>query len=434
MIYISIGSNIGNRLSNIRHAVKLIEQRILKNTHQSIIIETNAILKDNSPDSWNMPYLNMVIAGETKLSPNQLLSSLKDIEKTIGREDSYEKWSPRVIDLDILLYNNEKISTENLCIPHSELLNRDFFIHLLAMMPESYIPYLNINGSKIKADEYAHKNLDANKLFTNSFALGPEIVGILNITPDSFSDGGKNFNPDDAVKNANQMVKDGAEIIDIGAQSTRPGGIEIIGPDAEYERLKPVLDNIKSINAKISIDSYHPKLILRLIENYEIDWINDVTGNLDNQTLKEVAQAGCKIATMHSLSIPPRKDLVITHELEAKFTLKKWIDDIYEKMSSCGFSDEDIIVDPGIGFGKSIYQNLSLLKNVDYIKKTGIKLLIGHSRKSFMTGFCKEDSHNRDLETAAISSFLKNTNNVDYIRVHNPRHHQRLFVTNQVLS
>ena len=156
----------------------------------------------------------------------------------------------------------------------------------------------------------------------------PAIMGILNVTPDSFSDGGKNFTPEIAIENAYKMVNDGAEIIDLGAQSTRPGDIEIIGPDKEYERLVPVLDGIKNIKAKISIDSYHPQLIRKIISNYKIDWINDVTGNLSDDVLKDIAAAGIKILTMHSLSVPPSKKNILSHTLSATKSIQIWSEKI----------------------------------------------------------------------------------------------------------
>ena len=433
MIYIALGSNLGNRLSNLRKAIQLIKANILEKTYESIIIETNALLKDNAPKSWDKPYLNMIIAGETKLSPQDLHKQLLKIERQVGRVSSTERWTPRIIDLDILMYNDQVIDIPDLKIPHPELLNRDFLLHLLALMPKKYRPFIQIKGKKISADEYAHSTVDCIRLFSRAFTLGSQIVGILNITPDSFSDGGKNFDPEIAVKNAYQMVQDGAEIIDIGAQSTRPGGIEIIGPEKEFERLAPVLNQLQNLDAKISIDTYHPELIRELLKNYQIDWINDVTGNLDEDILKEIASSGCKILTMHSLSIPPSKGKILDHDISATQSIKIWGQKMLEKMLVCGFSVEDVIIDPGIGFGKSIYQNLELLKEANKLQNIGVQILIGHSRKSFMWGFFEASSSQRDLETIAISANLDKLG-IDFIRVHNVRDQHRLLVANKVLA
>jgi 2-amino-4-hydroxy-6-hydroxymethyldihydropteridine diphosphokinase/dihydropteroate synthase len=433
MIYISLGSNLGNRLSNLRQAITLLKTDILSNSYESIIIETKALLKDNSPKEWYIPYLNMIIAGESKLSPVDLLGKLKNIEQKMGRVANSASWEPRLIDLDILIYNEEIINKTSLQIPHLELLNRDFLIHLLALMPKEYLPKLKIQENFVRADEYAHSNIDCSELFSKSFTLGPEVLGILNITEDSFSDGGKNFTPETAIENAYKMVNDGAEIIDLGAQSTRPGGIEIIGPKKEYERLVPVLDGIKDIKAKISIDSYHPQLIRKVIANYKIDWINDVTGNLSDDVLKDIAAAGIKILTMHSLSIPPSKRNILSHTRSATSSIQIWSEKILDQMLRCGFNVNDVIIDPGIGFGKSIYQNLELIREAESIRKNGCKLLIGHSRKSFIRGFYDGNAHERDIETLAISSNLAKFD-IDFIRIHNIRDHHRLLVANKVSS
>jgi len=442
MIYISLGSNMGNRLSALRDAARLIKTNILTHSYESIVIETKALLKEGAPASWNKPYLNMVIAGKSDLSPVKLLEALKNIEEKIAGSRYKERWSPRVIDLDILIYNDQTIQAPGLNIPHAELLNRDFLLHLLALMPEEYMPLIQTNsstapsdGAMVRADEYAHGALEYAGLFDKSFSLAVPIAGILNVTPDSFSDGGKNSSPEMAIENAKQMVLDGAEIIDIGAQSTRPGGIEIIGAEKEYERLAPVLDGLKDLDAKISIDTYHPALIRRLLKEYKIDWINDVTGNLEDDILQEISAAGCKILTMHSLSVPPSPANILPHAQEggAISLLKEWGRGAFERMQRLGFSAEDIILDPGIGFGKSIYQNLALIRQMQELQELqelGVSILVGHSRKSFIFGLSTAPAKERDIETMVMSGNL--ASKVDFIRVHNVYDHHRALIANQL--
>ena len=134
MLYISLGSNLGNRINNLRTAANLITTRCLRNSSVSIVLETEAILPENAPTSWNKPFLNMIIAGETDLSPDALLTVLKSIESEMGRSTPYERWSPRIIDLDILLWDKLEINSSTLKIPHPELINRPFLVHLLALM------------------------------------------------------------------------------------------------------------------------------------------------------------------------------------------------------------------------------------------------------------------------------------------------------------
>jgi 2-amino-4-hydroxy-6-hydroxymethyldihydropteridine diphosphokinase / dihydropteroate synthase len=131
MIYISLGSNLGDRLSYLEHAVHLLTARYLKNCECSIILETECILPEDAPSDWNKPYLNMVVKAQSDLSPNALLQGLKQIEHEIGRPKIYKRWSPRIIDLDILLWEGVTIQTPLLTIPHPELANRPFLHQLL---------------------------------------------------------------------------------------------------------------------------------------------------------------------------------------------------------------------------------------------------------------------------------------------------------------
>ncbi|CAD7002219.1 unnamed protein product [Ceratitis capitata] len=252
--------------------------------------ETKAILPNGAPDEWNKPFLNMVVYGSCLVSPEELLKGLKQIEYDIGRTQVHEKWAPRVIDLDILLWDNLILNTPYLTIPHPELMNRPFLLHLMAMLS----PMDNIPVVSKTFDTVAYNNLNTKDCFLKSFTLSPKFVGIVNITPDSFSDGGLYYDSDQATKQALKLISDGASIVDLGAQSTRPGS-SIQPSKVEYARLKPVLDNLshymKANDIKVSIDSFWPDVILNVLEHYSVTWINDVKGNLDDNTLKTLQVA-----------------------------------------------------------------------------------------------------------------------------------------------
>ena len=217
MIYISLGSNLGNRINNLWLAVNLLTKRCLQDVRCSIVLETEAILPEGVPVTWNKPFLNMIISGKTNLSPKELLQTLKIIETDIGRAHSYEKWAPRIIDLDILLYDGLQINQPNLVIPHPELNDRKFLQHLLSLMG---------------VDPWRFKRPIINA-FKKSFSLSPKIVGVVNVTNDSFSDGGKFHQPDKAIQQVHKLADEGASIIEIGVQSTRPGAV-IQRPEQEY--------------------------------------------------------------------------------------------------------------------------------------------------------------------------------------------------------
>ncbi|MDR1139006.1 MAG: dihydropteroate synthase [Rickettsiales bacterium] len=431
MIYISIGSNIGNRLSNLQKAAQLLKERYFKDLKSSIILETKAILPNGAPTEWDKPFFNMVVYGNCSVSPEELLKGLKQIECDIGRPQIHEKWAPRIIDLDILLWDDLTLDTPYLKVPHPELLNRPFLLHLMAMLsPMGNIPTTNKTFGTV-----AYNTPSVQDCFLKSFTLSPKFVGIVNITPDSFSDGGLYYDVDQATKQALQLVSDSASIVDLGAQSTRPGS-SMQTPEEEYARLKPVLDNLsqymKAGDIKVSIDSFWPDVILNVLEHYNIAWINDVKGDLDNNTLKAIASSGCSIVIMHSLSIPPHKDNIIPGDIDPINTINHWAEKSIDRLLALGFDKSSIIIDPGIGFGKSLYQNIWILRNIEALQSFGCKVLVGHSRKSFISSFSSELAFNRDLETISTSSVLHNK--VDFLRVHNVRDHMRFFVAQATLQ
>jgi 2-amino-4-hydroxy-6-hydroxymethyldihydropteridine diphosphokinase/dihydropteroate synthase len=349
----------------------------------------------------------MIIKGETDLSPQDLLISLKNIEFEMGRPKIYERWSPRIIDLDILLWDQQEINTPSLTIPHPELGNRPFLTHLLALMGLS-----------------AWTETFMDNPFTNSFVLNPAFVGIVNITNDSFSDGGQFNKLDKAIDHIHKLINDGASIIEIGAQSTRPGAF-IGTPEEEYNTLKLVLDEVPSFT--LSIDTFWPYVVKKILEKYQISWINDVKGKFDDETLKMIAQSGCKFCCMHSLSIPPSPEKILPLDQNPMNLLKEWGIKLIDRLLGLGFSQENIILDPGIGFGKSAYQNIEILRNVGELKDLGTKVMVGHSRKSYIGSFSSAHAKDRDIETIATSLALKNK--VDFLRVHNVKDHMRFFVS-----
>lgn len=419
-VYIALGSNLGHRLNHLRTAVLKLKN-MLTDSRLSIVIETEPLLPGNAPASWNLPYLNMIVSGETDLSPQKLMKNLQEIEQQMGRPKDHPFWGPRTIDLDILLYGSAIIDTPQLTIPHKSLKERDFLLHLMASLaPNLTIPATNQTFEFLaQAHKFRPKK---------SFALLPKLMGIINVTHDSFSDGGCYIVPRDAVKHCNQLISEGAEILDIGAQSTRPGSVQI-SAEEEWERLQPVLDQLDLQNIPVSIDTYRDDVIKKLLKNYPIAWINDVSGRLQTSTLEAVQQAGCKICTMHSLSIPPVKTENIEPTWEA---LDIWAEQQIKNLTALGFKTSDIILDPGFGFGKTPYATGFFLKTIDHMRSWNCPILIGHSRKSFYNLLNETEAQQRDIETLAVSQYLNGK--IDYLRVHNIEWHQRFFSTQQWIS
>lgn len=419
-VYIALGSNLGHRLDYLRTAVLKLND-ILTVLRTSIVVETEALLPENAPTSWNLPYLNMVVAGDTTLSPQNLLDRLQAIEQALGREKEHPFWGPRTIDLDILLYGDQIINIPQLIIPHKGLKERDFLLHLMATLaPE--LPYPNTTQT---FESLALKSKFQPK---KSFALFPKLMGIVNVTPDSFSDGGCYIDPKVAVEHCKQLIADGATLLDIGAQSTRPGATQI-SSEEEWERLLPVLNQLDLKNIPVSIDTFRDDVIQKLLKTYPIAWINDVSGRLQNTTLEAIQQAGCKLCVMHALSVPPVKTENIAPSWEA---LDIWAEQQIKKLTALGFKTDNIVLDPGFGFGKTAYATGFFLKTIEHMHTWGCPLLIGHSRKSFYNLLNATEAKERDIETLAVSQYLNGK--VDYLRVHNVAWHQRFFSTQQWLT
>lgn len=435
MIYLSLGANLGNRLHNIDRAISLLKKDCFSHLVGSIILEVDAILPANAPPAWNRPYLNMVVCGTSSLSPSELLNRIKAIEREIGRPPSYEKWAPRLIDIDILLWGDATIHEPHLTIPHPELAHRPFLIHLLALLsPQHPFPTQRehpFSNRSFGAISDAMPPLP----FIKSLSFCPKLVGIVNITPDSFSDGGLYFETNAAASHALDLAAQGASIIELGAQSTRPHA-HVISAEIEYARLAPVFSalsrDIKAGNIRISLDSYWPEVILKLLESYPIAWINDVKGHLSHTTLKTIARHGCAFVAMHALSVPVQKGESIDPSLDPVDTINTWVRATLNRLRQAGFMEEKIIIDPGIGFGKSPHQNNHLIRCAQRIKEHGCPVLFGHSRKSFMASFSTSKPAERDMETIAISNLL-HAQGVGFLRVHDVEKHQRFFVAQQAL-
>lgn len=212
----------------------------------------------------------------------------------------------------------------------------------------------------------------------------PRIMGVLNVTPDSFSDGGAFFDHKTAVARAHTMVEAGADILDIGGESTRPGAEEV--PVAtEIERTRPVIAALREagVTVPISIDT-RKAAVARAALEAGADMVNDVAAlTWDSEMAPLVAEAGVPLCLMHAQGTPqtmqlaPRYDNVVTD-------VALWLRERVEAALAAGIAQSRIMVDPGIGFGKSLLHNLDLLRNLSVLHDTGCALLLGASRKRFI--------------------------------------------------
>ena len=245
------------------------------------------------------------------------------------------------------------------------------------------------------------------------------IMGVINLTPDSFSDGGDLNSTKKVLDQVNQFLCNGVDIIDLGAQSTRPGAEEV-GPNKEIKRLIPYLKLIKSEYPEIliSIDTFNSEVAYQALLN-GANWINDVTGGRrDNKILDVVSEFNCPFVVTHSRGNSQNMNELSNYDnllSEVESSLESLIKNALEK----NISKENLIIDPGIGFSKDINQNLEILKNLDVFKNMNLPILIGASRKRFIGEILNENNpKERDIGTLAISCLCSNFN-IDIVRVHN---------------
>lgn len=252
-----------------------------------------------------------------------------------------------------------------------------------------------------------------------------KIIGVLNITQNSFSDGGEYYKLEDAITHLNELIKDGADIIDIGAESTKPYS-KAVDSETQLKNLEPILQYIKVNNIKtpISIDTRDSIVAQKCIE-LGANIINDVSGfDYDENMIKVLANnPQTKIILQHSQGTP--------ETMQNDPTYENLVDEIYinlkDKVNYAvlnGIKKENIIIDPGIGFGKTREHNFEILKRWEELKTIGCPILIGLSRKSLLN-MQNSSNEEKDIYTLALNSVLIN-DNIDYIRVHNVKMHKKL--------
>lgn len=254
------------------------------------------------------------------------------------------------------------------------------------------------------------------KARNHEFPLGKKtyVMGILNYTPDSFSDGGVYFTPEKALEHALEMQSQGADIIDIGANSTRPDAV-ILGAAEEKERLIPVVEAIRSsVTAAISVDTFYP-VCAEAALRAGADIINDVSGVFNPETAKLAARYGAGYVVMHnpcgSAAVSEYPDGVVAD-------LRKFFVDALELAAKFGLPKEQLCLDPGFGFGKTYEDNLEILRNLQWLKFKGVALLAAGSRKRFIGKASGEENPAlRDPGTVAAHTAAI-AGGADIIRVH----------------
>lgn len=254
-----------------------------------------------------------------------------------------------------------------------------------------------------------------------NFELGSKkyIMGILNITPDSFFDGGKYFDVDLAVERAMEIQNQGADILDIGAQSTRPG-CKKIPVDVELRRLIPVVKKLSGkIKIPISIDTFYYDVAEKMLD-MGIDIINDVSGQINKKILDILSNSNCGYILVHNSKM---------------LNIKRFFIENLDIIKSCGISPNRICMDVGIGFGKSVEDNIYILSNVKNFKVKGQAMLVGASRKSVI-GHLVNSVTPMDRLIGTISAHtISALDGADILRVHDVKEaKQSMMVVESILK
>jgi dihydropteroate synthase len=254
------------------------------------------------------------------------------------------------------------------------------------------------------------------------------VMGILNVTPDSFSGDGVLQRDNEiaaAVAQAQQFAADGADIIDIGGESTRPGSTPVTEAE-ELARVIPVIEAVRqAVTLPISVDTYRASVAEAALA-VGANWINDVWGlRMDLRLAQVAAQANCSVVLMHNRSKP--KDVAQEERLGGRYVGVAYDDliaDIKRELGECialarqaGVKEEHIILDPGVGFGKTVAQNLQLVNQLDQFKTMGYPILLGTSRKSFI-GYTLDLPPEERLEGTAATVAIGIARGADIVRVH----------------
>lgn len=243
----------------------------------------------------------------------------------------------------------------------------------------------------------------------------PLVMGVINITPDSFYDGGKFISTEEAIKQAGKLIKEGADILDLGACSTRPNAMDI-GEREELKRLLPVLDYLVKHhpNIPISVDTYRAAVAKEAVQRGALI-VNDISGGtMDNTMFETVAKLKTPYILMHIQGTPDTMQVNPTYtdvvkEVEAFFIGQK------EKLKKAGVTQ--IIIDPGFGFGKSVEHNYTLLKHFHHFTKLGMPVMAGLSRKSMINKVLKTKPKNALTGTIALNTIAL-LEGANILRVH----------------
>ncbi len=242
----------------------------------------------------------------------------------------------------------------------------------------------------------------------------PRVMGIVNVTPDSFSDGGKFNRTDKAIAHAMQLVEEGADILDIGGESTRPGATPV-PLEEELKRVLPVIEGLLQAGVPLSIDTYKPE-VMRAAIDAGVDMVNDVRALQEAHALEVVARSQVGVCLMHMQGLPQTMQLDPQYG-DVVLEVTEFLSARLQLIEMAGISRDRILLDPGFGFGKRTAHNLTLLNHLSSLQSLGLPLLVGLSRKSLLGQVVGLNVDER-LHASIAASVLSVIKGANIVRVH----------------
>lgn len=266
---------------------------------------------------------------------------------------------------------------------------------------------------------------------SKSLSNAPMIMGVVNVTPDSFSDGGDFYDPECAISHGLQLLEEGAHILDIGGESTRPNA-DIVNVDEEIKRVVPVIEGLAGKAPFISIDTRNAQT-MRAALNAGANIVNDVSGLLyDQESIEVVAESQVPVCIMHSQGTP--QDMQDNPEYgDVVDDISAFFEERIETCSKRGIGQNRIIVDPGIGFGKTLEHNLKIIAQLERFQQFGCPVLLGVSRKSFIGKISGEDLAKNRLPGSLASALVGLEKGAHIFRVHDVKETKQAFDVYQAI-
>ncbi|GAA5866613.1 hypothetical protein JCM8547_005476 [Rhodosporidiobolus lusitaniae] len=450
--YLGIGTNLGERVGNLNDALKVLEelgQGAVTVRDTSFLYESEAMYHEDQAK-----FLNAAVKVETSLQPLPLLHLLKSVEASLGRDFTTFRNGPRVIDLDLLLYDDlvfdsrkeggETGEEDNrwLRIPHQSISEREFVLRpLLDIAPDLQHPAFHCTAVELLADVLSSTRSTVHRVFPLSrtsvepfsrpSCASPVtrtlVMSILNTTPDSFSDGGVNSMLPSAISSAVSHLERGGSILDVGGMSTRPGAADI-SVEEETDRVVPLVRALRDehkLAAPISVDTFRPKVARAAIQA-GATIVNDVYGGREQGMLETMADLAVPVVLMHSRGNPSTMTRLTDYDADGGVVpgVRREMEEMVQAALNKGVRRWNIILDPGIGFAKTAAQNYELLRCLPLLVGGSpllkdFPVLVGLSRKRFLGP--DKDAQDRLLETAAATTACVATGMCEIVRVHDTK-------------